>query len=87
MRITKVVPERKVRRRPDYIGQPSSPFEYEPTGVIKISLELETIYPEDVALIERLKMMSVEVKVTPVVETVSCEVEAVKALSPAGGAT
>lgn len=85
------------KSRPDYLGQSWPAADWLESPPIKIRVTLLASNLAEVRTINDFLRRSVEVKVVPVdaepavtppiVETVSCEVEEVKALPPAGGAT
>ena len=85
------------KSRPDYLGQSWPAADWIESPPIKIRVTLLASNLAEVRAINDFLRRSVEVKVVPVdaepvvtppiVETVSCEVEEVKALPPAGGAT
>lgn len=98
MRITEADVEFIEKSRPDYLGQSWPAADRLESPPIKIRVTLLASNLAEVRAINDFLRRSVEVQVVPVeaepaatqppvVETVSCEVEEVKALPPAGGAT
>jgi hypothetical protein len=98
VRITEADVEFIEKSRPDYLGQSGPAADWLESPPIKIRVTLLASNLAEVRAINDFLRRSVEVKVVPVdaesesapppvAETVSCEVEEVKALPPAGGAT
>lgn len=94
MKITEADAEFREQSRPDYLGQSWPPLDWPESPSIKIRVTLLASNLAEVRAINDFLRRSVEVKIVPVddapvaatppvVETVSCEVEEVKALPPA----
>jgi hypothetical protein len=98
MRITEADVEFTERSRPDYLGYSWPGPEWSAPHPVKIRVTFLARSAADFRVVQDFLRRSVEVQVVPVeaepavvtpsvVETVSCEVEEVKALPPVGGAT
>ncbi len=97
MKITEADVEFREQSRPDYLGQSWPPLDWPESPSIKIRVTLLASNLAEVRAINDFLRRSVEVEIVPVeaepavtppiVETVACEVEEVKALPPAGGAS